>query len=259
MQVESGLSEFVARWIEDGDELALERARGFARAKLLDRSPLLASLGQKVIREHSRFREVLLGPDLVALAAVVDDLFGWRSVPVDASLPGAAVAALDGIERPYVAMAGEPIWSELERAGGQELFDEIQMARIGGEPLPEPEPRVVVIEDRAEFERAGFSVAEAHFQAGPFVALRDDEGEILSWGGVRFVTDRVAQLGYIGTREDRRCEGLARAVVAELVRRLETPERTLVLHVQPGNSAAIRLYGRLGFRGRRRVALFRFA
>jgi ribosomal protein S18 acetylase RimI-like enzyme len=249
----------MARWIGAEEETALQRARSFARAKLLDRSPLSASLCQKVIREHSRFREVLLGPDLVALAAVVDGVFGWRSVPVDAILPDTAIAVLEGIERPYVAMAGEPIWSELARAGGRKRLDEIQMARLGRGPLPAPDPRVVAVEDRAELERAGLRVAEAHLQAGPFVALRDTDGAILSWGGVQFVTDRVAQLGYIATREDRRCEGLGRAVVAELIRRLETPERTLVLHVRPENRAALQLYSQLDFRGRRRVALFEFS
>jgi ribosomal protein S18 acetylase RimI-like enzyme len=257
--VESKLSEFVARWLEEDDEAAVERARAFARLKLLDRSPLAASLEQKVIRERSKLREVLLGPELVALAAVVEGVFARRSVPIDATLPGAATAALAGVERPFVALAGEAIGSELERAGGRRRVDEIQMARLKRGALRGANPRVVAVEDRDELERAGIRVAEAHFQAGPLFALRDDHGEILSWGGVYFVTDRVAQLGYIATREDRRREGLGLAVVTELVRALERPARTIVLHVRPENQAAIQLYGQLHFRGRRRLALFEFS
>jgi ribosomal protein S18 acetylase RimI-like enzyme len=253
------LGQFVARWIEADEEAALERGRDFARLRPLDRSPLSASLDQKLIREHSRLREVRLASSTVALAAVVDGVFSARSVPVDATLPGAAAAALEGVERPYLALAGEPLWSEIRRAGGRVEFDEIQMARLRRGPLPEPDPRVAAVEDRAELGGTGFSVTEIHFQAGPFFALRDDAGEVLACGGVQFVTDRVVQLAYVWTREDRRRQGLARAVVTELVRALETPERTLVLHVRPENRAAIELYGQLGFRGRRRVALFRFA
>jgi ribosomal protein S18 acetylase RimI-like enzyme len=250
--------KLAAQWI-DGDEAALERARAFVAAKWLDRSPLQASLEQDVIREHSRLREVGLAERTVGLAAVLEGVHPWRSVPVDASLPGAAIAALDGIERPFTAAAGEPLWSELQRAGGREQSSEIQLARLRHDPLPEPDRRVVTLEKPDALREYGVEIAAAHFRAGPFVALRDDDGRFVSWGGVEFVTDRVAQLAYAGTREDRRGEDGLRAVVAELVRRLETDTRTVVLRARALERAAIALYGGLGFRGRRRIATFEFA
>ena len=73
-----------------------------------------------------------------------------------------------------------------------------------------------------------------------------------------YVTDRLSQIGYIETRPDRRGEGLARAIVAGLVREIERADRRVVLHVGADNHDAIRLYADLGFRGRIRSGLFTF-
>jgi predicted GNAT family acetyltransferase len=103
------------------------------------------------------------------------------------------------------------------------------------------------------------SISRVHFEAGPYVAIRDDGGAISSAGGVQVATERIVQLGGIWTREDRRREGLARAVVAELVRRVEAGGRMLALHVRVDNHAAVELYAGLGFRGRRRIRLYQFS
>jgi ribosomal protein S18 acetylase RimI-like enzyme len=253
------VGRFALRWLERRDEQGLARARAFADARFLDRVPLHASLEQPGLVERSRLLEISLAERLVALAAVVEDVFPYRSVPIEATVPGAATAALAKLERPFTVYGGESLWPELERAGGRVRSDEIQLARFEPGPLDDPDPAVERIEDLEEL-RSFYTVklSEAHFAAGPFFGVRDEWGRLVSAGGVQIVTDRVAQLGAIATAEGRRRRGLARGVVTELLRALERRGRPIVLHVLSSNSAAIRLYGSLGFRGRRRIRLFAF-
>ncbi len=253
------MGRFALRWLDRNDEKALARARAFVDERFLDRVPVHASLEQPGVAERSRLLEVLRGDHLFGLAAVVEGVFAYRSVPIAALLPGAAAAAISAIERPFTAYAGEPIWSEVERAGGRPLLEEMQMARLERAPLGAAEARVERLEDWDELVRFhGPNFSRVHFEAGPFVGIRGADGAILSAGGVQLRTGRVAQLGYLGTVSEQRRRGLARAVLTELIRLLETPARRLVLHVRADNHAAIQLYAALGFRGRRRVRLYAF-
>ena len=93
---------------------------------------------------------------------------------------------------------------------------------------------------------------------GPFFGVRDAQGALIAAGGIEFATGHIAQLAMIQTTEERRREGLGRAVVTELLRELEAPGRRIILQVREDNAGAIALYSSLGFRGTRRLAKFWF-
>jgi hypothetical protein len=247
---------FRVQWIEDGDEAGLEQAREYARSRLLDCAPIHASLECPPIRKRSRLLGVHHRDRLVGLTAVVDGILPYRSVGVCASLPGATRLLLSRVDPPFVAFATQPIWCEIARCGGRGVLEEIQMARLAGTPLPEREPGLERLE-RVEEIRAflGPRFSPVHFEAGPFLGIRDSAGALLACGGVQFVTDRVAQIAYLQSRE----ESLAPVVLAGLTRELESERRVVVLHARPDNLSSTRRYARLGFRGRVRTALFRLS
>jgi ribosomal protein S18 acetylase RimI-like enzyme len=253
------LDRFELRWIDPGEGAALESLREFARAQPLDRVPLLASLDQPCLAERSRLFEVVRSGRRAAVGARVEGVFPYPSAPIFEVVPGGAAAAATALEPPFVAYAGERIWSELAHAGGRALSEELQMARLVRVPLADRDPRVERLSDYEELARfAERAISRVHFECGPYFGVRDDTGELTSIGGVQLVTDTVAQLGGIATSPEARRQGLARAVVTELIRTLEEKGRTIVLHVQVDNHAAIRLYAALGFRGRRRIRLYSF-
>lgn len=253
------MDRFELRWIDPGDGAALESLREFARAQPLDRAPLLASLDQPCLAERSRLFEVLRGGRRAAVGARVEGVFPYPSAPIFEVVPGAAAAVAAALARPFVAYAGERTWSELVHAGGRELTEELQMARLVREPLGDPDPRVERLSDYDELARfSERAISRVHFECGPYFGVRDDSGKLISIGGVQLVTDTVAQLGGIATSAEARRQGLARAVTSELIRTLEEKGRSIVLHVRVDNHSAIRLYAALGFRGRRRIRLYQF-
>lgn len=251
---------FELRWIDRADRESVERLRGFASCQPLDCVPLFASLDQPGVAERSRLLEVVAKGRSAAWGAIVDGVFPYRSAPLYGVLPGGTAAAARALEPPLVVYTGQRYWSELEAAGGRPAREELQMARLQRLALPEPDPRVERLQEFDELKGfPGGPLSPVHFESGPCLGIRDGDGALACVGGVQVVTERFAQLGGIATRPDRRRQGLARAVVAELVRVLEEKGRAIVLHVALDNRAALELYAGLGFRGRRRVRLYEFA
>jgi len=242
----------------EGDE-AEASACDFAGADLLARALLHASLEETELREHSAHWATLHAGRVVGLAARIDDVFRYRSVPLAATLPGAARELLAAIERPFAGLAAERLWPELLRCGGEQVHAYVQMARLRRDPLAEPDPAVQRIDDHAELQAfLGPDFSGLRLKLGPFFGVRDEQGALIAAGGVEFATDHIAQLAMIQTSEERRRQGLARAVVTELLRVLEAPGRRIILQVREDNAAAVALYSSLGFRGTRRLAKFSF-
>jgi hypothetical protein len=251
--------KFDARWIEPSDRRLLDEAREFARRKLYERAALHADLEEPGLFARSRFLEVRWRDRLVGVASVLEGVLGARALALGAELPGAAAALARNVERPYVAMATDRYLSELERAGGRHLYSDLQMVRLHREPLPPPDPRVEPLTNLEEVRRVSSStIAPEHFKSGPFFGIRAPDGELVSVGGVHYVTERLACLASIETLEKQRRRGFAAAIVIELIRALEKPSRQVVLQVRNDKHGAIALYGRLGFRGTRRMSFLRF-
>lgn len=252
------MEELNAAWIAEGDEQGLEEARRFALEGLLDRAWLYASLECPPIRKRSRLLHVRRGSRLEGLASVVDGVFPFRAVPLCALLPGATPALLARIDPPFVVLAPQPAWHSLQACGGLKLSEAIQMARMHRVPAPERDPRVQPIERVEELQSfLGPRFAAVHFEAGPFLGIRE-AGGLAACGGVELVTDRVAQLAYLETRDGPAREELLGALLAGLIRELETDDRRLLLELPEAERERLELYARFGFRGRIRMGLFRF-
>ncbi len=238
---------------------ALEAARAFARAELLGRALLHASLEQPALQERSRHWLAFAGERIVGVAAEIDGVFPFRSAPLAATLPGAASALLEALEPPCFCLAGEPLWSELARAGAELAATHLQMARLRRDPLPdpEPEPEIVTLDDPEElahFYGPGFE--RMRHELGPFVGVREG-GALIAAVGAEYLTDELAQLGKVRIGDSKRGSALARALVTRLVRQLETGTRRVVLQVREDAAPAIALFSELGFRGTRRLAKLR--
>ncbi len=239
-------------WIERSDADALARARAFAKAKLLDRVALLAALEQPELAERARILEVRQRGRTCALAFEVEAHSGERTAYLDASLPGAAARALPALARPIRVVAFEPIWPELARAGGVVLEERVQLARLGRTSLPERDPRVV------RHDGPCAAADEPILRPSLGFAIPDDEGGVAACASIGFLTDAVAEIAALETREDCRRRGLARAVLVETVRALEEKGLRVVSEVRSGDLAALRLFTSMGFRGRARVRTLRF-
>lgn len=85
---------------------------------------------------------------------------------------------------------------------------------------------------------------------GTFVGIRED-GHLVAAGGTHLysATESVGAIGNVYTRRSHRGRGLAAVVVRAIVDQLRARgTRTIALNVRTGNTTAIRLYERLGFR-----------
>ena len=127
--------------------------------------------------------------------------------------------------------------------------------------LPSDDPVRLGPDDLPALERLyadGEAVGEgpAFFDAsmletGVYYAIRDDQGEFVSAAGTHLVVpaESVAAIGNVYTRRDQRGRGLgAQATAAVAAELLRMNLRTIVLNVSQANTAAIRVYERVGFR-----------
>ena len=160
---------------------------------------------------------------------------------------------------PFVCRVPARLARELERAGARPIRRERQMVRLAPElAVDEPlDPRIERLTDPAELARfLGRDFAPLELELAPFFGIRDPFGELAAVAGARFLTDRVALIAHLETREDCRRLGHARALVQALARAVESPERRAVIHVREGAAAAERLLAELGFRGTHDFCLF---
>ncbi len=253
------MSDFETFALDACSARAAREARTFAEGHFLDSALLHASFACPPLAARASWLGVRCGGRLVALAACLEGVFPYRSVPLEAELPGAARALVESLERPVKLLARERFWAELERAGAKpsRTRTRLQMTRFIQGELPAPAACVEEVRDVAELRRllpARFGALQ--LEIGPFVGVRDERGALVSAGGVELVTPKVAQIAYVETRPEWRRRGFARSVVIELIRRLERPERRMILQVKADNAPAIALYARLGFRAGRRLGSY---
>jgi N-acetylglutamate synthase-like GNAT family acetyltransferase len=244
--------------LKDGDEAALAVGKAFARESLFERLWLHAALELPAVLARSELFTAHHGARLVGLAAASDGLFPFRVAALDAALPGVAAELLQELAPPFVCRVPLRLAREVERAGARPIRRERQMVRFA--PIADEvplDPRIERLSDPGELTRfLGRDFAPLELELAPFLGIRDPFGELAAVAGARFLTERVALVAHIETREDCRRLGHARALVRALVRAVESPERHAVIHVREGAAPAERLLAELGFRGTHDFCLF---
>ncbi len=244
-------SAYTFRPLKEGDEAAEAGARAFACASLYERVWLHAALELPILRARAEPLAAFHGERVVGLAAAIEGLFPFRAVAIDAALPGIASALFARLEPPFVCRVSARLTCELARAGGRWIRAERQMVRLDPCASPAPvDPQIERLSDARELARfCGPRFAPLALELGPFFGIRDAFGDLTAVAGAHALTERIALIGHLETREDCRRQGSARALAAALTCALETPERRVVAHVNEGDRPAGHLFAELGFRG----------
>lgn len=88
--------------------------------------------------------------------------------------------------------------------------------------------------------------AQRTIELGTYLGARRD-GELVAMAGERMRLTRLTEISAVCTQRAHRGQGLARALVGSLARRIQARGERPFLHVAIDNVAAIRLYEALGF------------
>jgi ribosomal protein S18 acetylase RimI-like enzyme len=246
------------RPLKEGNGAGEAAARTFARSAIFERVWLHAALELPVLRARAEPIAAFDGGRLVGLGAALPGLFPFRVAAIDAVLPGVATELLARFEPPFVCHVPARLARELARAGARPIRRERQMVRFSA-PASRAvlDPQIERLTDAAELSRfCGPAFAPLELDLGPFLGLRDAFGELAAVAGARFVTERIAQIGHLDTRDDCRRQGHARSLAAALACALEGPERRVLVHVPEHAQGAERLFAQLGFRGTHDFAVF---
>lgn len=150
-------------------------------------------------------------------------------------------------------------------AGWTRVFELELEQRVCRRAAPAPAIDAVVLGDAdlpevlalAEAAQPG-PVAEGALELGRFVGVRE-RGRLVAMAGVRAHLHGYREISAVCTVPEWRGRGLAKGLVAHLVRGLLADGEVPFLHVRTDNPPAIRAYERLGFVRRRalRVAVWR--
>lgn len=154
----------------------------------------------------------------------------------------AALAPRFAVEwaRPVFRMAFDP-----DRPAGP--VPDVVVEPLG--PRHAAELRELYADGDATGEAPDFFIA-SQLDDGTFCGVRED-GRLVAAGGTHLYSspERIGAIGNVYTRRSHRGRGLAAAVVRAIVDGLRTRgTETIALNVRTGNTTAVRLYERLGFR-----------
>jgi predicted GNAT family acetyltransferase len=134
----------------------------------------------------------------------------------------------------------------LERLGEQNRYAEVN----GAELVDRNELGKL---DRFLKENGAPAWLPVQFDSGPYYCIKR-ENEIVSVAGVHFVTPEVAQLGNIITAKPFRGRGYGTQCTYALISSLRSKTKLVSLFVLENNDQAIKIYEKLGFQKRRRLA-----
>ncbi len=201
-----------------------------------------ASLAETVGRAR-RYR-----PDVTPFAAIedLDDERAWRDL---AALTGDGVAVLFRDAVPSVPDG----WTELFRAAADQM---VAPAPIPVAALPvrslgvdDAEAMLALVRDT----RPGPFLART-VELGGYVGVVDDDGRLVAMAGERMRAPGFAEISAVCTRPEARGRGLAAGLTSVVAARIRARGEVPFLHVAEDNHTARRVYERLGFVVRRRVA-----
>jgi hypothetical protein len=219
---------------------------------------LHAVLETPLLRARAEPLAVFHRERLVGLGVSISGLYPFRLVALDGSLPGVASQLFARLDPPFVCKVPARLAREIAQAGGRAVRRERQLVRFDpAHALPALEPQPEHLSDPNELARfCGPSFAPLELELAPFLGIRDPFGELASVAGGRLLTERVALLGHLETRDDYRRLGFAKSLAAALTCALESRERRVVAFVAEGERPAEHLLTGLGFRGAHEFAVF---
>jgi ribosomal protein S18 acetylase RimI-like enzyme len=156
-----------------------------------------------------------------------------------------------GIEVPITEAAEAPPadWELVTRGDGVQMVDD------GIDARPDPQAVVLTAADAAEMSDL---VARTNpgpwrsrtFELGTYLGLRRD-GRLVAMAGERLHPPGWTEISAVCTDPDHRGQGLAGRLVLAVAYNIRSRGDQVLLHAAAGNTNAIRLYRRLGFRVRR--------
>ena len=97
--------------------------------------------------------------------------------------------------------------------------------------------------------------ARRTIELGEYLGVRDDEGALIAMAGVRMRAPGYVEISAVCTDAKARGQGLASALVRDLVGRIRDRGDSPLLHVAEDNIGAIPIYERLGFVTRLRTEI----
>jgi predicted GNAT family acetyltransferase len=150
----------------------------------------------------------------------------------------------------------EQLWQERDRIELIQMVGEAPVSPPDTEPGPLTAADVPEMLSLAEQTRPGPFEART-LEMGRYVGLRE-EGRLIAMGGERLRPTGHTEVSAICSAESHRGKGLAETIVRSLVAAIQARGELPFLHVMagsPSEAGALRLYGRLGFRERRRAQL----
>lgn len=147
--------------------------------------------------------------------------------------PGMKLAA----RAPVVQMVAEDV---------EDLVGEFHVA-----PLTEADaPEMLAL---ARLTKPGPFTTATH-RLGPFIGVKQD-GKLVAMAGERMQMPQFAELSGVCTHPDWQGRGYGAVLSSLVTRRMLDRGQTAFLHAYEGNTGAIRLYERLGYRHRRTMTL----
>lgn len=88
---------------------------------------------------------------------------------------------------------------------------------------------------------------------GGFIGIRDSSGRLVAMAGERMKVNEFTEVSAVCTHPDHRGQGLAKALISVVARRIVERGEIPWLHSYPDNLPALALYESLGFRRRAEV------
>jgi ribosomal protein S18 acetylase RimI-like enzyme len=230
-----------------------ERSPVAALHRRLDNPVWHALFGPQATLAEASGRAARFQPSVCMFAALPDepDAAAWAGL-ADVIGAGAAAVLLRGVD-PVDGWTADGWTKDGELAIAQMIWS----PEAGDPPVRAPDALELGVDDVddmlalvARTEPGPFE-KETH-RMGTYLGVRDG-GELVAMAGTRLRLDGATEVSAVCTEEGHRGQGLAAALVGEMVARIQQRGDLPFLHVLTTNDTAIRVYERLGFILRRQL------
>ncbi|HEY6134173.1 MAG TPA: GNAT family N-acetyltransferase [Rubrivivax sp.] len=154
-------------------------------------------------------------------------------------------------------------WSGPVPSGWQLVADGPMFQMVWRGALPDADAGLRALPLKAEHLRQALALVgltkpgpfgERSFELGRYLGVFEG-GRLVAMAGERFRAEPLVEISAVCSHPDFQGRGLARRLIERLVHTQRTLGQTPFLHVMQHNTAAVRLYERMGFVTRRNLAV----